>query len=160
MSRESTALITIGPRNIAPWGDRVWRVAGTAQLVEGSTPYWIVTPTEPAQYSVSSNSVGIHLPEPESLFESILMFLAAYFGDEDVEACLVETHNVTKSANGREIAPYFELADEVQSYLVGRLSQCLRIAVTRLSDQTLMDRHVCALLRDAGFDVEEYSLVS
>jgi hypothetical protein len=84
------------------------------------------------------------------------MLLGTFFGDEDVEACLVETHNLSVSQGAREIARYFELADEVRGYLSGRLSQCLRIGVTRLASEGLFDDRVVNLLRDEGFDVEVF----
>lgn len=156
MSRQSTALLTVGPRSIAPWGDRAWRVSGTAQLVEGSTPYWIVTPTLPASHSATPAEVEVVVPHPEAVVASVLMFLAAHFGDEDVEAYLVETHNVTLRDGVREIAPYYELADETVRFLADHLSRTLRLAVTLLDDFSLVDDEVIAELRALGFDVDVF----
>lgn len=156
MSRQSTALLTVGPRSIAPWGDRAWRVSGTAQLVEGSTPYWIVTPTLPAIHSATPAEVEVVVPHPEAVVASVLMFLAAHFGDEDVEAYLVETHNVTLRDDVREIAPYYELADETMRFLADHLSRTLRLAVTLLDDFSLVDDEVVAELRALGFDVDVF----
>ena len=159
MSRQSTALLTIGPRSIAPWGDRVWRVSGTAQLVEGSTPYWIVTPTAPASHPASPAEVEVVVPHPEAVVDSVLMFLGAHFGDEHVEAYLVETHNLTVRDGVREIAPCYELAEATVQFLADHLSKTIRLGVTRLDDVSLLDGRALASLRELGFDLEVYKPV-
>jgi hypothetical protein len=125
-------------------------------LVEGSTPYWIVTPTLPASHSATPAEVEVVVPHSEAVVASVLMFLAAHFGDEDVEAYLVETHNVTLRDGVREIAPYYELADETVRFLADHLSRTLRLAVTLLDDFSLVDDDVVAELRALGFDVDVF----
>lgn len=160
MTRQSTALMTVGPKTIAPWGDRLWRVSATAQLVEGSTPYWIVTPTHPAQHQVISPAVQVDVPYAEAVVESIVLLLAVHFGEEDVVQCLVETHNISVRDDVREIAPHFDISDPATfELLVRRLSGTLRLGFTILDEMSLVDETVVGALRGAGFDVDVFTNV-
>ena len=158
MSKQTTALLTVGPKSIAPWGDRAWRIALTAQLVSANSgDYWIVTPTEPANHVVVPSEVLVEAPQQESLIESIIMLLAAHLGDEDVEACLSETHNMEVTDGVRTIAPYWDLSDKrTFGYLTGRLSQMVRLGITVLDEMSLVTPEVIADLRLLGFDVDVF----
>jgi len=160
MSKQTTALLMFGPTSIAPWGDRVWRVAATAQLVEGSAPYWIFTPTEPAETAASPQMVEVAAPNPEAVVESILMMAAAWFGDSKVENCLIETHNLTMNEGVRELAPFYELAESTQHFLARHLSGNIRLGATRLDEQTLLSAEVVRGLRLLGFDFDTFDLSS
>lgn len=157
MTRVSTALLMIGPKSIAPWGDRAWRVSGTAQLVEGSTPYWIVTPTQPAQHPVFPNEIEVSSPHTDSVVESILFLLASHFGQDGVEENLVETHNIEVNILGhRELARFYELSDHSKGFLAKRLSQQVRLGLTQLDDLSLVNDEVIQRLRQLDFDVEVF----
>lgn len=158
MSKQTTALLTVGPRNISPWGDRLWRVSIHAQLVAANGgDYWLVSPTEPAQHPVESNVVAVEMPSSESVVESIVMLLAAHLGDEDVEACLTETHNIEVTEGVRRISPYWDVSDpRTFEYLTGRLSQLIRLGVTVLDDMSLVNSEAIADLRLLGFDVDVF----
>ncbi len=156
MTRQSTALMTVSPLASYPWGDRIWRIAATAQLVEGSAPYWIVTPTEPAAHPCQPAEIEVVAAQPESVIDSILMFLAAHFGSEHILDSLVESHNITIQEDVREIAPYYELAEPVRSLLPRQLASVLRLGITVLEEQSLVDTQVISGLRALGFDVEVF----
>ena len=150
----------MGPRSISPWDDRVWRIAATAQLVEGSTPYWITTPTQPSQYQVGDSGVEVVSPHPEAVVDSILVILGAHFGNVEVACRLLESHNMTDENGVREIAPFYELADETRQIVASLLSQSLRLGLTRLDEFSLVDDQVIDLLREMAFDLDIYSLES
>jgi hypothetical protein len=158
MSKQTTALLTVGPKSIAPWGDRAWRIALTAQLVSANSgDYWIVTPTEPANHVVVPAEVLVEMPHRDSLIESILMLLAAHLGDEDVEACLIDTHNIEVTEGVRTVAPYWDVSDKrTFEYLTVRLSQLVRLGVTVLDEMSLVSPDVIADLRLLGFDVDVF----
>lgn len=158
MSRRSTALLTIGPSTLSPWGDRAWRVAATAQLVEGSSAYWIVTSTVPAQHYVSPGGVEVPVPHAEAVIDSVLFLLASHFGDDDVENYLVETHNLSLRGGVRELAPFYELADTTKDYLVSKMAGVVRLGFTRLDELSLVNDEVITALLRYGFDVEVYAL--
>jgi ribosomal protein S8 len=162
MSKQTTALLTVGPRSIAPWGDRQWRVAIHAQLVSANSgDYWLVSPTEPAEHPVKSNVVGVEMPSSESVIESILMLLSAYLGDANVEGYLRETANIELVGRERVIAPYFDVsAPETMMYLAARMSDAVRLGITVLDEMSLVDADVIATLRSWGFDVDVYTLDS
>lgn len=156
MTRQSTALMTVSPLASFPWGDRIWRIAATAQLVEGSAPYWIVTPTAPAAHPCQPAEIEVVAPQPESVIDSILIFLAAHFGSEYIPESLVESHNITIQEGVREIAPYYELSEPARSRLAKQLSGVIRLGITILEEQSLADERVVSGLRRLGFDVEVF----
>lgn len=160
MPRQSTSLLTIGPRLISPWADRAWRVSATAQLVSGSGAYWIVTPTLPAQHYVNPSEIEVVAPYPDSVIDSVLFLLAVHFGDEDVEKVLIETHNLSLNGRTREPAPFYELADTTREFIANKMSGLVRVAFTRLDDLSLVNEEVVAVLMRYGFDVEVYDLTS
>lgn len=160
MSRLSTSLLSIGPKTVAPWGDRHWRISATAQLVEGSVPYWIVTPTEPSQHQVMSSHIEVASPHPEAVVDSILVLLGAHFGDHEVEGRLVESHNLTVQNGVREIASFYELASDSRAAIASSLCLSVRLGLTRLDDLSLVNDEVVAALLRYGFDVEVYDLTS
>jgi hypothetical protein len=157
MTRVSTALLTIGPRLVGSYGERAWRISGSAQIVEGSTPYWITTPTQPSQYQVSPSEIEVAAPQDDCVIESILFLLASHFGGEAVENYLLETHNISLGENGtRQLARFYELVDETKYFLARNLCETLRLGVIRLDDSSLVNDGVIGALRDLGFDVEVF----
>jgi hypothetical protein len=160
LPKQSTAHLLVGPKSIAPWNDRVWRIAATAQLVEGSIPYWIVTPTQPTQHPVNSSAIEVVSPHPEAVVDSILVLLGAHFGDDDVEDRMLESHNLTVQNGVREIASFYELASDTRAAIASSLCMSVRLGLTRLDDFTLVDDSVIKSLREIGFDVDIFSLDS
>lgn len=157
LPKQSTALLFVGPKSVAPWNDRVWRIAATAQLVEGSVPYWIVTPTEPTQHPVTSSGIEVVSPHTEAVVDSLLVLLGAHFGDDEVEGRMVESHNLNVQDGVREIAPFYELASATRAAIASRLCLSVRLGLTRLDDFTLMDDSVIKSLREIGFDLDLFS---
>lgn len=158
MSKQTTALLTVGPKSIAPWGDRAWRIALTAQLVAANSgDYWIVTPTEPSAHAVRTSEVMVAVPQQESLIESVVMILAAHLGDEVVEACLRDTHNIEVVDGVRELAPYWDISEpRTFDYLTGRLGELVRVGITILDDMSLVSPPVIGDLRLLGFAVDVF----
>jgi hypothetical protein len=161
MTRQSTALLTIGPKYVGSWADtNRWIVSGSAQLVEGNIPYWLVTPTEPAQYKVTPSEVTVEVPHAEVVVQSILMIVACWFASDDVIALLEETHNVELIGDERRIAPYFDLSDDTVAMLASKLSDVVRLGVTLLDGDCLVDADVVSRLRKLGFGVDVFSVVT
>lgn len=161
MTSSTTAILTVSPKHIGAWGDtHLWRVAASAQLVENSIPYWLVTPTQPAEHKVDGDSVTVETPHAESIAESVLMILAAWFGGSRTEDLLVETHNLTVEQSTRRIAPYWELSDSTQKTLANQLTDQVRLGVTILEQHSLMDDKALDLLQGLGFDVTVFTEAS
>jgi hypothetical protein len=161
MTRQSTALLTIGPKYVGAWADtNRWIVSGSAQLVEGNIPYWLVTPTEPAQYKVTPSEVTIDVPHAEVVVQSILMVVACWVAQDDVLRLLEETHNVELIGAERRIAPYFDLSDETVEMLARKLSDVVRLGFTLLDADCLVDADVISRLRKLGFAVDVFTLVT
>jgi hypothetical protein len=107
-----------------------------------------------------STHIELESPHPEAVVDSILVLLGAYFGDDEVENYLVETHNVSLQAGARELAPFYELANTTRQYIASKMSGVVRLGFTRLDDLSLVNEDVIAALLRYGFDVEVYDLTS
>lgn len=154
MTRSSTALLTVSPKHVGSWNDtHLWRLSGSAQLVEGSTPYWLVTPTLPAQHPVEQDSVTIEQPDKEFVLDSALMVLGAWFGGDRVADYLVETHNLEVRSEVRTIAPYWDFSESTREFIAAEMNQYVRLGVTVLDDLSLVSSEVISGLRSLGFDV-------
>lgn len=159
MSRQTEALLTVSSRTSGPWGDRVWRCALTAQLVVGgSAAYWLVTPTQPANHSVSPAEIIIEVPDDDGMVDAIVMLLSVHLGGEDVEGNLLETHNVSVEDGVRMIAPYWELAPEVGIYLAETMAADVRLGVVMLEQPVMVTEGVLSQLRGMGFDLDVFVL--
>lgn len=158
MTSQTTALITAGPRTIGPWGDRIWRIGLTLQLVENSMAHWLVTPTSPPLRPVEPGAVLIEQPTQEFVIDALIVALASHYGNDRVDGILHETHNLSDADGVHQIAPYWELAEDVRESLVAELANDLRLGVTRLDDFSLLTDDAVLELRMSGFDVDEYRL--
>lgn len=158
MTRSTTATISVSPKYSGTWADQgLWRIAGQAQLVEGNIPYWIVTPTQPAQYAVEDTTVAVETPDSEVVLESILMWLAVWFGSDVEETWLLESHNITLNEGKRCLAPFWDLADSTKSKLAQGLAQKVKLAVTTFDELSLVNETVIDDLRRLGFEVAVFA---
>lgn len=159
MTRLTTALLVAGPRSVGPWDDRIWRIALHASLVEGgSAAYWSVTPSLPALHDAKPGEVVIEYPDTECIVDTTLMMLATYLGGEQVEALLVDTHNITLDDETRKIANCWELLPDTRTQLAKVLASSLRLGVTELDELTLLNTQAVEGLREFGFDVDVFAL--
>ena len=161
MTRVSTALLAVGPKTISPWSDRAYRVHTQAQLVEGgSSAYWIVTPTQPAQRVVVPDEIELPSPSPEGVVTSVVFLLAAHVGSDNTLGLLEDLHDVTLDGNPpvARIAPFWELSEMDTHVLAGQLASRVRLAVTLLDDMSIMDGEPLDMLRALGFDLDVFTL--
>jgi hypothetical protein len=132
-------------------------VSSQSQLVEGGNPYWLVTPTQPAENSVASDALMIDFPDSASVIQSVLMIAAVWHGGEDVLGYLMDTENLTLDGTDgdvRVIAPYYELSDEGVRYLGSKMSPRVKLAFTMMDEMCLVDGEVVETLRGLGFHVD------
>ena len=162
MSRQTTALLVAGPRYTGSFGDRAWRLAICAQLVEGSDPaYWLSSPTAPALHPVEPEIVEVDVPYSEAVVDSVIMLLCAHLGDEQIEGLLLDSHLVSLEGGVRRVAPYWApLADDVRLNLSRHLSSFIRIGFTLMDEFSLVNDAAVDELRLLGFDVDVFSLSS
>lgn len=96
MSKQTTALLSVGPLTTGHLGDvEPWRVSSQSQLVEGGIPYWLVTLTQPAEHAVGTDVLVVEFPDANSVVASVLMLAATWHGGESVVGYLMDTENVT-----------------------------------------------------------------
>jgi len=157
MTKQTTALMTIGPLTTGAFGDiEPWRISSQSQLVEGSVPYWLVTPTQPAEHAVTNEAVFIDLPETEFVVHSVLMVAAAWHGGDGLLGYLIDTENICLEGDKREIAPYWELADETVKQIVQKLVVQVKLGFTIMDEMSLINQEVIASLRGLGFHVDVF----
>jgi hypothetical protein len=157
MSKNTTALLSVGPLTTGPFGDtEQWRVSSQSQLIEGGIPYWLVTPTQPADYAVGTDVLVIEFPDANSVVASVLMLVATWHGGESVLGYSMDTENVTIDDGKRLIAPYWELSDEGVRYLSTKLKNQVKLAFTIMDDMCLVDAEVIGTLRSIGFHVDVF----
>ena len=121
--------------------------------MEGSAPYWLVTPTSPAEHPVEQDSVTVEQPDTDFVLDSALMVLGAWFGGDRVADYLVETHNLEVRSNSRSIAPFWDFSTSTRTFIAAELSQYIRLGVTVLDELSLVNGEVIDGLRTLGFDV-------
>lgn len=161
MTRNSTAALFAGPRSIAPWGDRSWRVALWGQLVEGgAAPHWIASPTAPVLHAVRPDFVRIDQPCDADVVDSIVMTVALHLGDAAAEGLLLDTHNISLDGDARVLSQWWELAPEVLTELAHIVAGTTRLGLTTVSEFSLITSGVVDSLRELGFDTDVYGLLS
>jgi hypothetical protein len=159
MSRSTTVLLTLGPRTVGSWADRAYRVSHTAQLVEGgSSAYWLITATTPAEHAVAPDIIRIENPDPSDVVNSIIMLAAAHAGNGNVEGLLLDTHNIEVVDGVRNIAEFWEVEPRTEANLARELAQTIRMSFTLLDEVNLVTEEVTERLIAVGFDVEVFSL--
>lgn len=157
MSKQTTALLSVGPLTTGPFGDiEPWRVSSQSQLVEGGIPYWLVTPTQPAEHAVGTDVLVLEFLDANSVVESVLMLVATWHGCEGVLGYLMDTENVSMDDEKRSIAPYWELSEEGVRHLSDKLKGQVKLAFTIMDDMCLVDDEVIGALRSLGFHVDVF----
>jgi hypothetical protein len=157
MSKQTTALLSVGPLTTGFFGDTIpWRVSSQSQLVEGGIPYWLVTPTQPAEHVIGTDVLVVEFPDPNAVVASVLMLVATWHGSEGVLGYLMDTENVRLDGGVREVAPYWELSDEGVLYLSNKLKDQVKLAFTIMDDMCLVDDEVIEKLRGLGFHVDVF----
>jgi len=157
MSKQTTVSLSVGPLTTGPFGDvQPWRVSSQSQLVEGGIPYWLVTPTQPAEHAVGTDVLVVEFPDANSVVSSVLMLVATWHGGEGVLGYLMDTENVSMNDDVREVAPYWELSDEGVRYLSNKLKDQVKLAFTIMDDMCLVDDGVIGTLRGLGFRVDVF----
>jgi hypothetical protein len=159
MSRSTTVLLTIGPRTVGSWADRAYRVSHTAQLVEGgSSAYWLITPTSPAEHAVAPDVIRIETPDPSDVVNSTIMLAAVHVGNSTAEGILLDAHNVEIVDGVRQVAEFWEVEPRTESNLAATLAPNIRMSFTLLDEMNLVTEEVTERLIAYGFDVEVFSL--
>ena len=157
MSKQTTALLSVGPLTTGPFGDvEPWRVSSQSQLVEGGIPYWLVTPTQPAEHVIGTDVIVVEFPDANAVVASVLMLVATWHGGEGVLGYLMDTENVTMGGNVRSIAPYWELSEDGVRHLSNKLKGQVKLAFTIMDDMCLVDDEVIGTLRSLGFHVDVF----
>jgi len=154
MTDVSTSLLMVGPTGVGPFRSPDWRVSSTIQLVEGSGngPYWLFTDHKGSERVLMIDSLF-----PEVVASSVVLLVSVVTGNESAISVLEATHNVSRDDAGNvEIAPFWDLADEVERQLATLLAPVARLGFVTLDETTIASNAVYAHLLNLGFTVESF----
>lgn len=159
MTKFSTALLMIGPAQIGIFGDDLWRVASSSQLVEGGSngPFWLT----PVSGFSGKNETALLIDgtEPSVLRDSVLILGALASNDEQAIGILRDTHNIVEDDFGIHVAPYWELAPSTRDSLIRRIEQKVRFGFVILDEDSILDSRFFDSLTLAGLSSEVFTRV-
>lgn len=159
MSNHTTALVMVGPAGVGPFRARDWRVSMTAQLIEGgsSGPAWMTSPGGHHDDGIAPESMLIDGTGPDIVARSLVLLIAASIGDEQLRSRLADAGNVELDVHGMAIADPWSLPDDLLHTCTSSLAAQCRIGIVRLEEYPALDACAASLLRDWGFDVDEFT---
>jgi len=159
MSKHTTALVMVGPAGVGPLRTPDWRVSMTAQLIEGgsSGPVWMTSPGGHHDEGVAPESMLIDGTEADLVARSLVLLIAASIGDEPLRSQLVDAGNVELDEHRMAISDPWLLPDDLLLTCTDSLSAQCRIGIVRLEERPSLDTRAASLLRDWGFEVDEFS---
>lgn len=156
MTKFSSALLMVGPAQVGIFGDDLWRVGLTSQLVEGGSngPYWLTPVTGFREKEETALIIG----EIQSsvLVDSVIILSALASGEKRALGLLFDTHNVVQDEYGLHVAPYWELAPSVRDALVRYISPLVKLGLVRLDSETLMNQSLVNDLSLLNFRVQVF----
>lgn len=159
MTKFSTALLMIGPAKIGIFGDDLWRVASSSQLVEGGSngPFWLT----PVSGFSGKNETALLIDgtEPSVLRDSVLILGALASNDEQAIGILRDTHNIVEDDFGIHVAPYWELAPSTRDSLIRQIEQKVRFGFVILDEDSILDSRFFDSLTLAGLSSEVFTRV-
>lgn len=159
MTKFSTALLMIGPAQIGIFGDDLWRVASSSQLVEGGSngPFWLT----PVSGFSGKNETALLIDgtEPSVLRDSVLILGALASNDEQAIGILRDTHNIVEDDFGIHVAPYWELAPSTRDSLIRQIEQKVRFGFVILDEDSILDSRFFDSLTLAGLSSEVFTRV-
>ena len=156
MSRRTTAFVMVGPSGVGAFQDPLWRVWGTAQLVEGGNngPFWVTAPGGHHDDGTGPESLVIDSDDPQIVARSVVALLAASLGDDALIAYLQRARLITVTDGRRVIRSPWHLSGADLDECVESLS--VRIGIVRLADESALDDEAVTALRSWGFAVDEF----
>ena len=159
MTKFSTALLMVGPAQVGIFGDDLWRVASSSQLVEGGSngPFWL-TPVSGFS-GKEETALLIDGVEPSVLRDSVLILGALASKDEQAIGILRDTHNIVEDDFGIHVAPYWELAPSTKDSLIRQISEKVRFGFVILDEDSILDSQFFDSLTVAGLSSEVFTRV-
>lgn len=154
MTDISTSLLMVGPTGVGPFNSGDWRVGATLQLVEGSNngPYWLFTDTLGQERVLMIDSLF-----PEVVTSSIVLALAVATDNEKALSILEASHNIVRTGDGKiQVAPYWDLADEVTSQVASTIVPFARLGFVVLDESSIASDVVFAHLLSLGFRLDVF----
>lgn len=156
MTKQSTAAILVSPKTLGAWGDKGWRLREVYELVEGgSTSYLLRTSNDDSDPRGKTSALTIPYPDAQTLLETFVAIVSINLGTSRSLALLDESHNLT--LDGRGLAPFWDIADDVLNALCRNLSSIIRIGLVSLDEMTMADHGFITILREKNFEVTVFS---
>lgn len=151
MTTLTTSLLFVSPAAVGPFADAdLWRVGPACGLVEGGTngPYFLMNSGQDNEYAFMLDGLDV-----ETTVRATILAISVLSQNENARHLLVQSHNLIETPKGFQIAPYWDLADDVGNQLTQILSSVCRIGVVQLDEQPLISGKVLAELARVGFEV-------
>ena len=151
MTTLTTSLLFVGPATVGPCADpEVWRVGPACGLVEGGTngPYFLMNGGQDNEYAFMLDGLDV-----DTTLRAVILALAVLSQNENARFLLTESHNLIETPKGLQVAPYWDLADDVANQLVQILSSACRVGFVQLDGQPLISETVLAEMKRLGFEV-------
>jgi hypothetical protein len=147
----TTSLLFVGPAAVGPFGDAdLWRVGPSCGLVEGGTngPYFLMNGGQVNEYAMMVDGLDV-----DTALRAVILVLAVLSQNENAHYLLTESHNLVETSTGLQVAPCWDLADDVANQLVQILAASCRVGLVQLDRQPLISEAVLAELSRLGFAV-------
>jgi hypothetical protein len=147
----------VGPSVVGAFQDPLWRVGGTAQLVEGGSngPFWLTAPAGHGDDGVGPESLVIDSDDPQVVARSLVALIAATAGDDALIAQLHRARLFSVVDGRRVIRSPWRLSGADLDDCVESLS--VRIGIVRMAERSALDDESVAALRSWGFTVDEFT---
>jgi hypothetical protein len=147
----TTSLLFVGPASVGPFGDEnMWRVGPCAGLVEGGTngPYFLMNAGHENEFAFMLDGL-----DNETVTSATIILVALLSQSERARDLLLDTHNLVETPTGLQVAPYWDLADDVAAHLASLLTPVCRIGLVQLDEQPLISPAVVEVLQRMGFSI-------
>ena len=93
----------------------------------------------------------------EIIASSVVLLVTVLLGGDQALSILEESHNITRSKDGEiQIAPYWDLADEVATRLASLIAPVARLGFVTLDETTLASNALFAHLLSLGIRSEAF----
>ena len=158
MTRLSTLYVLMAPRNVGPWGDSIWRVGYTAQLVEGGSggPYWLVSPPSGEENSsVPVTTFIIGGLDTERVSQSLFLLVAILSLAIEPAADDIKIPASIEIQNGA--VNRWERPSESELEVLSRRAERLKVGLVSLDSQAIFNDEAVGKFREFGIETHVFN---
>jgi hypothetical protein len=156
VTKFSSALLMVGPAQVGIFGDDLWRVGLTSQLVVGGSngPFWLSPVT--GQQGKEESALLLESTDTSVIVDSVVILGSIASNDDQALGILRDSHNLVDDAFGEHVAPYWELTPSTRQQLLDRIVDRVRLGFVLLESESLLDQRFFECIRETGLKTEVY----